>query len=56
MIETIDLSDFKERVNNCLTKGFNKNTLREFLSRIVEMRCLKMLNLSRNGIGEECAE
>jgi len=26
------------------------------LSRIVDMRCLKMVNLSRNSLGEECAE
>ena len=26
------------------------------MSRIVDMRCLKMVNLSRNSLGEECAE
>lgn len=37
-------------------EGFSKQALRDLLGRIVEMRCLKMVSLRGNGMGEECAE
>ena len=55
MIEVIELNGFKEKVNFSIKKGFSKVGLRELLNRIVEMRCLKSINLSQNGIDETFA-
>lgn len=51
MVELIDLSGFRNNVINNFTQGCTKGLLRELMSRVVEMRCLKAMSLRDNGIG-----
>ena len=56
MIEVIEIEGFKDKVHFCVNQGFSKVGFRELLNRIVEMRCLKSINLSKNGIDDIYAE